>query len=67
MSFIKKEDGSYEGRCMSCKKKRVLQDFNGIKLCAECEQKFYDQLIEKYEKEEFGRNVQKDKAFKKND
>lgn len=67
MSFIKKKDGSYEGKCMSCKKKSLLQDFNGIKLCLKCEQKFYDQLIEKYEKEEFGRDIQRDKGYKKHD
>ena len=64
MSFNKDNIG-FKGICMSCKKKRLLQDFSGSKLCHECEEKFYDELLKQYDKDEFGRDIMRDDKNKK--
>ena len=63
-----REDGFFiKGICMSCKKQRNLMDFQGIKLCYECEEKFFEELIKLHESHEFGRDIVGDEIKKKKD
>jgi hypothetical protein len=63
----RKEEGGFIGICMSCKKKKLLQDFSGLKLCHKCEEKFYDELFKEHDNHEFGRDVMRDDKNKKVD
>ena len=60
-------DGSFVGVCMSCKERKLLQDFNGIKLCHKCEDLFYEDLIKKHEQEQFGKDIFNDQKKKQED
>jgi hypothetical protein len=52
---------------MSCKKKRELQDYHGLKLCHECEEKFFEPLSKLNDEFEFGKDFFNDELKKKGD
>lgn len=53
------------GICISCKKQKPLIDFAGLKMCKECEDKYYDELIDKHEKDQYGKDLVNDEKLKK--
>lgn len=55
------------GICFSCKKKKIIHDFSGLKICNDCEDLFYKELIDKYKEEEYGRDLLNDEKSKKSD
>lgn len=67
MSKPKEGVVTFVALCMSCKKKRILQDVDGLKLCHKCEEKFYDELFKKIEEIEFGKDIVRNNFLKKND
>lgn len=52
-------------RCYSCKRLAELEDYNGILLCKECSKKFDEELIKKYEDDEYGRDLLIDEKLKR--
>lgn len=61
----KKEEGSFEGLCDSCKKKKMLQNVSGLHLCYECEEEFFEPLHKINEQQEHGRDIVNDQKMKK--
>lgn len=57
-------DGSFMGLCMSCKQRRLLHDYSGIKLCHKCADLLDEDLIKRHEQEEFGRDIVNDQKKK---
>jgi hypothetical protein len=60
-----KQKNVFVGLCMSCKKKKKLQNFSGLKICEVCQEKFDDQLIKDLEDYEYGKDIINDEKFKK--
>ena len=67
MTKLKEGGHTFVGRCMSCKKNAKLQDIDVLKLCHDCEEKFYDELFKKVQEEEFGKDIVNNERLKKRD
>lgn len=57
----------FVGRCVSCKKNKVLHDVNGLSMCVACEDDLFDHVVKAEEKKEFGRDALRNMQAKKKD